>query len=130
MRILLDTCAFLWLMGESFRVPEKSAQAFRDTQNTILLSVVSVWKIIVKHALGQIVLPEPASAYVLSRQKRHGIVPLALEQEAVMFLSGLPPYHRDPFDRMLVCQAMRHDLTILTPDSTIGRYGVKTLWNI
>ena len=74
------------------------------------------------------VLPEPADQYVPARRRANGIVSLKLTEEAVLQALKLPPVHNDPFDRMLVCQAIVHGLTILTPDKRIARYPVPVVW--
>lgn len=130
MNYLLDTNVFLWLLLDS---PELSAEArriTRDPDNEIYLSVVSVWEILVKHRLGKLPLPnevEPA-AFLRRERLRHGIEILALDEEAVGTLTRLPDYHRDPFDRMLVCQAISASMILLTPDPQIQRYPVRARW--
>ena len=81
-----------------------------------------------KHALGKLPLPESPEKYVPSQRVARGIEPLALSEEAALQLPKLPPLHRDPFDRMLVCQALVGGLTVVTPDADIARYPVRTLW--
>jgi len=104
------------------------AHRIADPSNDVYLSSVSAWEITVKHALGRLPLPEPPERYVPSQRIARGIEPLALDEEAALHLSRLPPLHRDPFDRMLVCQALIGALTIVTPDADIARYPVRTLW--
>ena len=81
-----------------------------------------------KNALGRLPLPEAPVHYVPSARTRHGIEPLALDEEATLQLPKLPALHRDPFDRMLVCQAIAHGLDVVTPDPAITQYPVRTLW--
>lgn len=92
------------------------------------MSSVSAWEIIVKHGLGRLPLPRPPHEFVPEQRRRHRIEALALDEIAVLQLAKLPDHHRDPFDRMLVCQAAAHGLTILTPDPEIARYPVPTAW--
>jgi len=77
---------------------------------------------------GRLYLPEPAEKYVPSRREANGINSLELNEEVVLQLPKLPPLHGDPFDRMLVCQAIVHGLTILTSDEWITRYPVRVMW--
>lgn len=128
MKILLDTCAFLWLTTDAPELSEKAKTLFRNTENTVYLSSVSVWEIIVKHELGKLPLPETAENFIKQQCEKHYIDYLSLDERSVFHLSGLPKYHRDPFDRMLVCQAEEHDLIILTPDKMISQYPVATIW--
>ena len=128
MNLLLDTCTFLWSIAGGGDISEPARTALADPSNDVYLSSVSAWEIIVKHALGRLPLPEPPERYVPSQRIARGIEPLALDEEAALHLSRLPPLHRDPFDRMLVCQALIGALTIVTPDADIARYPVRTLW--
>ena len=77
---------------------------------------------------GRLPLPEPAAQYVPSRRQANGIASLELSEETILQLPKLPPLHGDPFDRILVCQAIVHGLAILTPDEWITRYPVRVLW--
>ena len=128
MRILLDTCTFLWLAGDDPALSPGARRAFEDRANDVFLSVVSLWEIIVKHGLGRFPLPEPPDRYLPSLRERMGLRSLEVDEEAVLFLPKLPPYHKDPFDRMLVCQALRGGFTLLSPDRLIHRYPVPTKW--
>jgi PIN domain nuclease of toxin-antitoxin system len=88
---------------------------------------VSVWEILVKHQLGKLPLPEPADRYIREQREKHQIGSLPLEEAALGSLLRLPMHHRDPFDRMLICQALHHDLHIVTVDQEFSRYAVKVL---
>ncbi len=82
----------------------------------------------VKHRLGRLALPGQPDGFVLKWRKAHGILELPLIEEAVLQLSRLPELHRDPFDRMLICQSVYHGFPLLTPDPLITRYSLRTLW--
>jgi PIN domain nuclease of toxin-antitoxin system len=127
-RILLDTCTFLWIVAGSRELSARANEVFSDPANDVYLSSVSAWEIVVKHALGRLPLPEPPHQFVPRYRDLHEIAPLALDEDAVLKLARLPEYHRDPFDRMLICQAVSHGLAILTPDALITRYPVQTAW--
>ena len=101
---------------------------FVDPDNDVYLSVVSAWEIAVKHTAGRLPLPEPPDRFVPAERRRHGIDTLVLDEETALHLARLPALHRDPFDRMLVCQAIVHGLVILGPDSLITQYPVRTAW--
>jgi PIN domain nuclease of toxin-antitoxin system len=128
MKILLDTCAFLWLTTDAPELSEKAKILFQNTNNAVYLSSVSVWEIIVKHQLGKLPLPSAADDFIKQQCEKHFVEYLSLDEKAVFNLSRLPNHHRDPFDRMLVCQAIAHDLTILTSDKMITQYPVATVW--
>lgn len=127
MRLLLDTSTFLWFITGS-EIPERSKAALVDPDHEVWLSVVSVWELSVKQKLGRLQLPGSAFSYAMSARERHGIESLPLSEPAVAHLSKLPEVHRDPFDRMLVCQAIEHDLLLVTSDPLVREYPVKTLW--
>lgn len=128
MRLLLDTCTFLWIAAGAPELTASARDLFADRENEVFLSPVSGWEIVVKHARGRLPLPRPPHEFISAQRRRHQIATLPLEETAVLQFAKLPEYHRDPFDRMLVCQAITHGLTILTPDPAIGSYPVPTAW--
>ena len=128
MKLLLDTCTFLWLNSRLSRVSPLVRGLCADRDNELYLSVVSAWEIALKQVTGRLPLPELAAQYVPRRRQANGIASLDLSEEAVLQLPKLPPLHADPFDRMLICQAIAHGLAILTPDEWIVRYPVRVLW--
>jgi PIN domain nuclease of toxin-antitoxin system len=127
MRILLDTCEFLWLVSGDAKLPASVAAAVRDPQNEVFLSAVSFWEICVKYDLGKLPLPQPPAQLIPEQRSRHLISSLALDETAVAKLGALPTLHRDPFDRMLVCQAQAHGLTLASSDPLIRQYPVTLL---
>lgn len=128
MRVLLDTCTFLWLAIDAPQLTDRAREIFRRPENEVYLSSVSTWEIAVKHELGRLRLPEPPETYIPALRQRHGVAPLALSEEATLHLGRLPALHRDPFDRMLVCQAIVEGLVLLTPDPAITRYPIRSMW--
>lgn len=128
MRILLDTSTFLWIITDSPELSPRARELFVDPANEIYLSSVSSWEIAVKHSLGRLPLPERPERFVPAQRKDHGIEPLPLDEEAALHLVRLPLLHKDPFDRMLVCQAIVHGLVILTSDKLVYQYSARTAW--
>ena len=128
MKLLLDTCTFLWSIEGGASISEAARAALAEPANAVYLSSVSAWEIAAKHALGKLPLPEAPERYVPGQRRARGIDPLPLDEEAALHLSRLPVLHRDPFDRMLICQALIGGLTLVTPDPDIARYPVRTLW--
>jgi PIN domain nuclease of toxin-antitoxin system len=126
-RLLLDTCTFLWLAGGGPLSPAAAA-AIRDPSNDVLLSATSVWEIVTKHQLGELPLPEPPDRLVETECRLRGIDRFAFDQESALHGLRLPALHRDPFDRMLIAQAIAHSLTIVTPDPLITQYPIRVLW--
>ncbi|MGH3089319.1 MAG: type II toxin-antitoxin system VapC family toxin [Rubrobacteraceae bacterium] len=118
MKLLLDTHIFPWYISGDSKLPSD----IRDPDNEVYLSVASVWEAIVKHRLGKLPLPESAERYLPKQRIRHEIESLPLDEESVARLGSLPSLHRDPFDRMLVCQALRHELVLATVDGDVRKY--------
>lgn len=127
-RLLLDTCTFLWIVAGSAELSAHARELFVDPDNETYLSSVSAWEIALKHSLARLPLPEPPERFVPAQRARHGIEPLTLDEESALHLARLPSLHRDPFDRMLVCQAIVHGLVVLGPDPAIAQYPVRAAW--
>lgn len=128
MKLLLDTCTFLWLTKGSEKLSSDAIDAFADSKNEVYLSAVSAWEINVKYRLGRLPLPLSPDKFIPKERKRHLINRLDLSEQDTLHLCKLPTPHKDPFDRMLVCQAIEHSLTILTPDPLITQYPIRYLW--
>lgn len=128
MRLLLDTCTFLWIVGGATDLSTRAREAFADPANEAFLSAASAWEIAVKHRLGRLPLPEPPDGFVPAQRAAHGLELLAIDEESALHVAKLPDLHRDPFDRILVAQALVGGLVLLTPDDQIREYPVRTLW--
>ena len=124
----LDTCTFLWLATGDRALSADARTLFEDEANAPFLSAVSAWEIAVKNLLGGLRLSEPSERFVPKYRLLHKIESPPLNEEMVLHVRVLPALHRDPFDRMLVCQAIYEGMTILTPDEMIRQYPVKTFW--
>ena len=127
MKLLLDTHIFLWFISGDQRLPDVKREYIRDPENAIYLSVVSIWEAIIKYQLGKLQLPESPEKYLPIQRERHEILSLSLDEASVAHLTQLPAIHRDPFDRMLICQSTVHNLPILTVDEIIQKYPVEIL---
>jgi PIN domain nuclease of toxin-antitoxin system len=127
MKILLDTHIFLWFISGDSRLSIELRDAIRDSDNAIYLSVISVWESSIKYQLGKLPLPEPPEIYLPRQRDLHQITSLAIDERSVIQLAKLPPLHRDPFDRMLICQALENELTIATVDGAIRDYSVSVM---
>lgn len=127
MKLLLDTSIFLWAATDSPRLLPRHREAIGNPANKVHLSVVSIWEAIVKYRLGKLPLPEAPQRLMPRARGRLGITNLNLDEGSVLELPNLPDHHKDPFDRMLICQAQAHGLTIVTTDWLILQYPVATL---
>ena len=127
MKLLLDTHIFLWFISGDERLPETIRAQIQNSENEVYLSVISVWEAIVKHQIGKLTLPQTAEQYLPAQRERHQIESLALDEASIAHLAKLPSIHRDPFDRMLICQSIQHRLTLVTLDDVMREYPVAIL---
>jgi PIN domain nuclease of toxin-antitoxin system len=128
LNLLLDTCTFLWAVGDPAQLSATARTLITDPGNDIYLSAISAWEIALKQERGNLALAEPAQRFVPRQRAAHGYLELPLDEAAALRLASLPALHRDPFDRMLVCLAIEHGLSILTPDHHITQYPVRVVW--
>jgi PIN domain nuclease of toxin-antitoxin system len=127
MKILLDTHVFLWYISADPQLPVAFHDAIRDPANEVYLSAASVWEAVIKYALGKLPLPEAPADYLPRQREAHRIAPLPVEEATLVHLAGLPPLHRDPFDRILIAQALQHGLNLATVDNAVRAYPVPLL---
>jgi PIN domain nuclease of toxin-antitoxin system len=127
-RLLLDTCTFLWYTTGSPRLSTTAKELVLDSDNELFLSAASIWEIALKYGKGKLDLTEPPATFVPFYRKLGGIAVLDLREEAALYSASLPLHHTDPFDRMLICQSIVHGLAILSPDPLIAQYRVRMLW--
>jgi PIN domain nuclease of toxin-antitoxin system len=128
MKLLLDTCTFLWLAGGGRSLSATAAEAVRDPSNDVLLSAVSTWEIVVKHRMGRLPLPESPERLIPTERRLRGVPTLLFDEDSALQGLRLPPLHRDPFDRLLIAQAIALGLAIVTPDPLITQYPVRVIW--
>ncbi len=122
MKLLLDTHIFLWFISGSNQLSAIFRDSIQNPNNTVYLSVVSLWECIIKYQLGKLPLPESPEIYLPKQREQHQINSLTVDEASVAQLIKLPSLHRDPFDRLLICQSIQHDLTILTADEIVIAY--------
>ena len=116
MRLLLDTHVFLWYITAGPRLPAPFLAAIQEPANEVSLSAASIWEAVIKYGLGKLPLPAPPAHYLPQQRDAHGIDALPIDEGAMTHLANLPALHRDPFDRLLIAQALQHGLTIATVD--------------
>jgi PIN domain nuclease of toxin-antitoxin system len=127
MKLLLDTHIFLWYITADLRLPKDFRDAIREPKNEVFLSVASLWEAIIKYNLGKLPLPQSPEIYIPTERRRHQIKSLSMHENAVKELINLPNLHRDPFDRILICQTLANNLTLVTVDAQILQYNVPYL---
>ena len=127
MRILLDTQCWLWMTASPERFSSRARALVESGEHELFLSAASSWEIAIKHGLRKLTLPEPPDRFVLSRLDRLGVRSLPIEHRHALHVSTLPAHHRDPFDRMLICQSQLEELPLLTADPQFAMYDVSTI---
>lgn len=128
MKALLDTHTFLWWNLDAPQLSSTAREIIGDGRNEIFLSAASAWEIAIKYARGRLELPETPEVYVPNRMTRHNFSPLPIHLSHALQVYKLPDIHQDPFDRLLVAQSQLEDLTLLTTDQEVARYGVDIIW--
>lgn len=128
MTCLLDTHCFLWAIRDDPKLSDRARKIFRDRRNELLLSVASVWEMIMKAEIGRLQFPRPAGDFLKIHILGNGILVLPIRLEDALRLEGLPLHHRDPFDRMLIAQAMEEGVPILSADPALRAYGAEIIW--
>ena len=123
MSLLLDTHVVLWWLTDSPDLPDDVKQRL-DHEPAVYLSPATVWEIAIKQSIGKLTEPENLAEIVVDAGFRH----LPITAEHAVVAGRLPPLHRDPFDRMLISQAIAHGLAIVTPDPQIAQYPVRIVW--
>ena len=125
MRLLLDTHALIWALSEPRRIPKYATERLEDPDTVVYASAASTWEIAIKATLGKI----EVDLDELQREVRNtGFTELSISVEHALRLRELPAHHRDPFDRILVAQALEEGLTLVTHDSVLRRYPAPILW--
>ncbi len=128
MRVLLDTHSFLWLVTDDDRLSELARSVFLNSDNTLFVSAVTGFEVSVKFSLGKLKLAEPPREFVRNRLRNNALTPLPVTLSHTYRLASLPFHHRDPFDRLLISQALEEDIAILSADAMLSKYGAERLW--
>lgn len=127
MDFLLDTNVFLHSAMTPDRLNRESLKLLEDPSNSLFLSAASVWEVVIKHSLGRLLLPDSPGRWLDDRIRAFGLQTLDVTCDHSIALSGLPAFHRDPFDRMLIAQANAEQLTLLTTDRIFQSYPVQVV---
>jgi PIN domain nuclease of toxin-antitoxin system len=128
MNILLDTHAFLWFVGGDPSLSRKARNAIEARENTSLLSMASAWELSIKSSIGKIVFNEPFETFLPEQLRINGIGLFNIEWPHVSQVHSLPFHHRDPFDRLIIGQALVEDMAVVSNDGQFDAYGVKRIW--
>jgi PIN domain nuclease of toxin-antitoxin system len=127
-RLLLDTHAFLWFAAGDPRLPTRARRRIEDTANDRFLSVASVWEMAIKLSLGKLTLAISLDTLIEEGAVNNGFSLLDVRREHALAVTHLPFHHRDPFDRLLVTQAMTDKMAIVSNDAELEAYPIQRLW--
>jgi len=128
MRLLVDTHVFLWWVEGDRALPAKVRAALANPENECLISLVSAWELTIKASLGKLKLASPVQRYVVEHVTANGFRFLDIRMPHIGRVETLPAHHGDPFDRLLIAQALEEKLPIATADPIFSKYGVKRIW--
>jgi PIN domain nuclease of toxin-antitoxin system len=125
MKCLLDTCTFLWIVGgHEEKLNDEIIEIFEDKQNDIFFSLVSAWEISIKTSIGKLKLGRPVDEFLAYQIAETGILILPISLDHVLWVADLPFHHKDPFDRLLISQAIVENMVIISSDSQFRKYDV------
>ena len=128
MKLLLDTHALIWWVINTAQLSPQALSLMLDRRNEIFLSLVSIWEMQLKIQIGKLQLPLPLSQIVEEQQRLNGLQLLSITPEHIYALNQLPFHHKDPFDRLLIAQAMTENLPLLSADTVFPAYPVQIIW--
>jgi PIN domain nuclease of toxin-antitoxin system len=128
MTALLDTQAFLWFVLDDPQLSLTAKRFMEDSTNELYISPASYWEIAIKIRIGKYSLPMPYLAFIESQLSLNAITILPIEPRHTHLLTTIAFHHRDPFDRLLISQALTEGLVIVSSDETFDLYGVNRLW--
>jgi PIN domain nuclease of toxin-antitoxin system len=121
-RLLVDTHVWLWLQTSPERIGSSRLEQLADPETEVLVSSVTAWEIAIKFALGKLALPDEPATYVPDRMRSTGSVELPVQHRHALAVATLPLHHRDPFDRLLIAQALDERIPLLTADPAFAPY--------
>lgn len=124
MKVLIDTHIFLWYITADKRIKKRYVELISDLNNEVYLSVASVWECIIKSQLGKLILPDKPSKYIPEKRQLHQVLALEIDENVFIYLEELPATHKDPFDRIIISQALQHNMKLITEDNQIKRYNL------
>jgi PIN domain nuclease of toxin-antitoxin system len=128
LKLLLDTHAFLWFITSDPQLSDAARALLVDPANTVLISPASYWEVAIKVSIGKHALAAPFHSFVTQGIFGNGFAILAIQPEHAALVSTLPFHHRDPFDRVLIAQALVEKVTIVSADGLFDSYGVQRIW--
>lgn len=128
MKLLLDTHTLLWMSLDDSQLSDQARDLIADLDNDLWLSPASYWEIAIKVSLGKYLIAEPLDVFVNREVTNNDVSILQINPQHAQILTSLPFHHRDPFDRLLIAQAMVEQLAVISKDEKFDAYGVQRLW--
>jgi PIN domain nuclease of toxin-antitoxin system len=128
LRALVDTHSFLWALLHDHRLTPTAKQILTAPENELYFSLVSLWEIAIKIKTGKLNAIGSSVSYIRDEMKAYGLKLLPIQYDHILTLESLPRFHGDPFDRLLIAQALHEGLPILTGDPKFREYGVQLIW--
>jgi len=128
MRLLLDTHTFIWSFSKTRKLSPAAARELQNSANEIFASVASVWEMQIKIKLGKMIFNDTLENIITEQQQINRIQILPVNLAHALYLENLPPHHKDPFDRLLISQAIIENMTLVSADADFAKYQVNLLW--
>ncbi len=128
MKYLLDTHVFLWMAAEPEKLSVNAEECIMNAENTLYLSIVSLWEMQIKTQLGKLSLDVPLNELWHKQQMQSDILLLLTKEEHVWELVNLPQLHRDPFDRLLIAQSRHEKMPLISADDIVAKYETRVVW--
>ena len=128
MKVLIDTCTFIWFVTDAPELSANARAAIINPENEVYFSSISAWEISRKYARGKLALPSRPETLIPEVRRNSGIASLPLIEDDAVAAEKLPPHHNDPFDRMLIAQALMNGMILVSPDEAFHPYPVRLLW--
>lgn len=128
MRLLLDTHAFIWFVTDSPKLSATAKTLIEDEYNEKLLSIVSIWEMAIKHSIGKLSFKLPFETFIAQQLSINNFSLLDIKVSHINIVADLPLHHRDPFDRLIIAQAMTEQIPIVGTDKIFDLYSIQRLW--
>ena len=128
MKLLIDSCTFIWLCAEPKHLSATAKKALQKKENSLYLSEVSIMEICFKHTSGKLTLPSAPPVWIESQIETWNLSVLTISRATIYRAGELALHHRDPFDRLIIASALENRATIVTPDPEFEKYPVSVTW--
>jgi len=127
MNILIDTHTLLWFLSNDVKLSEKAKKIIENSKNNVFVSIASFWEISIKLSLSKLIIDIPFEL-LFDETEKLGIKILQIKKDHLIYLKKLPFFHKDPFDRIIICQGIKENFDIISIDEKFDEYKVKRIW--